>query len=429
MLRYIKLYQNNINKNILKLKFSTNISSENIKLRFRIWKDIWTYIRLKSKIIAIGGIILGSGFLWYNKDIFQPFDANAIILNAINNKSGLNEYEEIDNSALIKRPKLINDLKEIIYPTFSDHYAVIVGEIGCGKSTAIRQCIRECGDGIIYINCPAEPKLFSIKLAKTIGYETELDMKGGLRRFLSRITKKEVDFDKSKEPSATLFKIYRHLKNSAISFESKNNRPLVLVIDSVDMLAKEEPEFLKILQNMAKECADMGALRIVFAGDGTALTFLKSNSSWSRADPPYEIQEISNDEAVNYLVKYEVKKNIAEIAVNTITGGNFVSLQSFVVQHVKNNMSVDEICKQMDIALTKFMKVNHIPVNHEFFMKLVTNESIDMGTAVKIMNNETITILLNANILVEHVNNTYSFYDRHKMTFFKNIHNNVNIKK
>jgi len=38
----------------------------------------------------------------------------------------------------------------------------------------------------------------------------------------------------------------------------------VLVVDSVEELAKQDPAFLEVLQNFAKKCADKRSLRVFF---------------------------------------------------------------------------------------------------------------------------------------------------------------------
>lgn len=438
---YNKLNNINFNKtrkifnlNIKKFCSSSNSSPETTKVRFRIWKDIWSYFRMKNRIVAGIGIIFGGSFLFYNRDEFLSINPNKLILDAIENELGLNKYNKNDKSASVERLELKNDLKKIIRPNYSKQYAVIVGENGCGKSTAIRNCIREIDGkkGVIYINCPENAKLFSRELSKIIGYKTEMDIKSGFKRFLSGMTIEEKEPDMKEEPLATYNKIGEHLINSASEFRNKNDRPLVLVIDSADILAKNEPAFLGILQDFAKDDADAGNLRIVFvSSDGSVLPLLMSRSSWSRAEPPYEVGEISSKDAINYLVQNKVDEEIAKIAADTITGGNFSMLKKFIKQHVTNKMTINYIREQMDIKLNASLIDNNIPVNHKLFIELVRDGSIKQDKAIDFMNTDIINSLLKANILAVHVNGTYTFHDRYTQTFFKNALNEkqMNIEK
>ncbi len=137
-------------------------------------------------------------------------------------------------------------------------------------------------------------------------------------------------------------------------FKAKHDRPMVLVIDSADVLAKRNPDFFGLLQDFAKNCADRGTLRIVFiSSDGSALPLLMARSAWSRAEkPPFEIGEIADEEAVDFLVKRGVPAADAEKAVKDITGGLFASLNDFLSNH-KKGKSYEEIVKTLDETTKK----------------------------------------------------------------------------
>lgn len=86
---------------------------------------------------------------------------------------------------------------------------------------------------------------------------------------------------------------------------NKHDRPATLVIDDVQKLAREKPEFLLQLQEFAKKAADSGHLRVVFvSSDFTVLTLLQQKSDWSRCDDPLEVGEsdISEAAAVEHLL-------------------------------------------------------------------------------------------------------------------------------
>jgi hypothetical protein len=112
---------------------------------------------------------------------------------------------------------------------------------------------------------------------------------------------------------------------------------MVLVLDSVDILAKQIQEFLMFLQDFAKKKADKDNLRIVFiTSDGSALPLLISNSSWSRAEkPPFEVGEISDEDANDYLKKNGIDQDLAEKVVKNITSGLFVMIKDYVSNHRK----------------------------------------------------------------------------------------------
>lgn len=93
---------------------------------------------------------------------------------------------------------------------------------------------------------------------------------------------------------------------------AKHGRPMTLVIDDVQKLAREKPQFRLKLQEFAKDCADGGHLRVVLvSSDLTVLTFLQDNTSMYRCKRPLEVGEsdISAAAAVEYLLARLTKED------------------------------------------------------------------------------------------------------------------------
>jgi hypothetical protein len=87
----------------------------------------------------------------------------------------------------------------------------------------------------------------------------------------------------------------------------------VLVIDAADFVAKKNTKLFLDLQNFAKVCADMGMLRVVYvSSEGIVLPLLRASSSWSRALLPYEVQDIDDARAVDYLINRGMARPVAE---------------------------------------------------------------------------------------------------------------------
>lgn len=70
--------------------------------------------------------------------------------------------------------------------------------------------------------------------------------------------------EQEKEPYHTWNLLSKLLLKTAIEYKQKHKSPMVLVLDQVDRIAKKDTEFLGILQDFAKDCADKGTLIIVF---------------------------------------------------------------------------------------------------------------------------------------------------------------------
>lgn len=78
---------------------------------------------------------------------------------------------------------------------------------------------------------------------------------------------------KAKEPYSYAKDV---LKKRGAEYARKNERPLVVVIDNVNRLAKKNPQILEELQDFAKDTADRRTLRVVFvASEGNAPRFLE----------------------------------------------------------------------------------------------------------------------------------------------------------
>jgi Cdc6-like AAA superfamily ATPase len=67
------------------------------------------------------------------------------------------------------------------------------------------------------------------------------------------------------------------LREEALAYaRTHEGHPLVVVIDNINRLAKEDPKMLELLQDFAKNSADAGTIRIVFvASEGNAPGFLQ----------------------------------------------------------------------------------------------------------------------------------------------------------
>ncbi len=134
-------------------------------------------------------------------------------------------------------------------------------------------------------------------------------------------------------------KITGDLQEAAREYSKKYNRPLVLVIDNINILANEDPKTLKVLQMNAKSWSDEGLIRVVFvASEGSAPQFLQSkflnisnsndlgNSSWSRAATPIEVGDLTEAQSIEFLKKRGVDENIAK-DIYSVTGGRIRLLQ------------------------------------------------------------------------------------------------------
>jgi energy-coupling factor transporter ATP-binding protein EcfA2 len=407
--------------------FSAGEASET-RLRFKIWNDVKQIWKRSMIVKGVVAGVIGIGIPCYllfgagkKESLLPSFGSPEYAIIKAFEEGGGTIYSE-DVNANVERSTLHQELKKVLHPEKTRQYAVIVGENGTGKSTAVRQVLSslEFPKGSVYINCPADHKEFSRELFQIIRYDSERDIRGGIKRRVE-LTSNEEKAGVEQEPLATFRKFARSLLAAAETYKKTHKRPMVLVIDSADILAKEDPKFLYFLQNFAKDCADRGTLRIVFvSSDGSALPLLISQSSWSRAEAPFEIGEISDEDAVKFLCDRNVPEIIAREAVRCLTGGLFASLNTFVSNNEKGRKLEDIINEKNRKVDNSLLKLK-FPPTHELFRYLTIHKRIPSNEARREMNlsEEQIDALVKCNILATHPDETLTLHDRHVAVWLK----------
>jgi hypothetical protein len=332
-----------------------------------------------------------------------------------------------DAAAVVKRPDVEKKLKEFFYPTpngnLSASYVLIVGEHGTGKSTAVRRVVREREgiNGAIYVSVPDDISYFGGVVASAVGMpDITVDIKSGIIRRINQETKEMNDLPLSEEPSATWARASFVIQGAAIKFVNKHKRPAVLIIDGAERLAQKNPEFLAKLQRFAKDRTDEGSLRMVFvSSDGSVLEQLQSRSAWSRARDPFEVCDISDKEAVEFLKGQGVEQEKAEEAVRDITGGRFELLRKFVESWAANG--TESTRQELYDKIRKDLDAMKIDERHELFRTLVSQTSLKERPARLLLGDRadtTLRTLLDKNIISAHPNLTFTFHSRHVESFF-----------
>ena len=318
-----------------------------------------------------------------------------------------------DARATVPRPALVADLAALMRPGSTDHYALVVGESGTGKSTAVREAVRslQSPKGAIYFSAPELVASFSSDLARAVGYAPPFDP---LASVFSRL---------GGQPSANAGGIAwpllrRALEVAAARFYAKHARPAVLVIDAADFVAKKEPHFLLDLQNFAKVCADMGTLRVVFvSSEGVVLPLMRASSSWSRALAPYEVQDIGDAQAVGYLSNRGVARPVAEEAVRTVTGGRFALLLHVASAAAMKPLA--DIRKELDMTTDSTIMDLQLAPTHAFFRALITEGFVPSNSARAHLPVASLDALLGKNIIALHPDGAYTVHARHVESFLR----------
>jgi hypothetical protein len=333
-----------------------------------------------------------------------------------------------DAQALIARPAVEAGLLDVLRPKAVEKYAVVVGASGTGKSTAVRRVVRRLAEkpfaGLAYFSAPELVTDFSRDLAQILGYREPIEFGSTLRRlFVTRETKETSSAPPLRdEPRASWSRLSPLLKASALSFKAKHGKAPTLVLDAMDLVAKEDPAFFLQVQNFAKACADSGILRVVFVfSDGSALPLLLSSSAETRCDTDQicEISDISDPEAIKYVVdRFELPAKVAAELVTTITGGRFPLLQAYG----KSTRPLGEIRAQLDSRVLVDLKLLEVPLTHALLRALLAAQpkgGLKAEAVLELMPPGKVEGLLRRNILAAHPNGTYSLNNRRVVALVK----------
>jgi hypothetical protein len=156
------------------------------------------------------------------------------------------EAERDDCLCTVARPHVRSHLLKLLQPQ-SKLFSVIVGASGTGKSTAVRQAIREINassadvSGVHFFPASPHIKTFSTSLASSLGFREPVHLITMLRRYLSAPSQAEAAAQRAAEPAVSWELMEPVLLAAARRFKLKHGRPAVLVLDSADVLRRTLP--------------------------------------------------------------------------------------------------------------------------------------------------------------------------------------------
>ena len=331
------------------------------------------------------------------------------------------DFEFADRQGDVPRLALHGQLLALISPRFSPEakrYAAVVGASGSGKSTAVRKAVRAAGcpraKGAVYFLAPTGITSFSTALMRALDYREPFSLLTPFRSLVSMEIIEPPSQIALPQPVASWRLLAPMLEKAARRFTSRHGRPAVLVLDAMDLVAKKDPAFFLEVQDFAKQCADAGILRIVLVfSDGRALPLLQSNSALSRSMKPFEVGDISDEEAEQYLLGLGVSDKRAKALVKEVAGGRFPLLQ----EHALSGETVEDIVQQLHNKTREALKGARVPPCGPMFRALIERGCVKSGDAVDLLDAEKISALLGLNILAAHPNGTYTFHSRHVASF------------
>ena len=285
---------------------------------------------------------------------------------------------------------------------------------------AVRKAVRELArpKGAVYFLPPTLLTGFSPALANALGFYRPMRWVDRALRFFSGEAAQEAPArPAASEPHATWQTLEPFLIKAASLYVARHGVPAVLVLDDMDLVAKDDPAFFLKVQNLAKKCADMKIMRVVLVfSDGRALPLLQSSSAITRAGVIVEVGDVSDEEAVGWLVsQYKVEARRAAEMVDTVAGGRFPLLHLCGASSLPAAAICDGLDARTDVDLHRL----GVRPTHALFREMLLAPRIRARRAHQLMPEATVHALLSANILSAHPDRTYTFHDRHVERFFR----------
>jgi len=381
----------------------------------------WLPVPLRAALVAVAGLAAAQAYLGEAAVLgrmvaaFEEGGARAAPWAPVRHWD--DAFRAADADARVPRPALAAALAALLRPGATKQYALVVGESGTGKSTAVRDAVRALPwpKGALYFSAPVLLESFSSKLARAVGYAPPFDPLASVLS-LSRLGG-QAPFSRGAD-GVVWSELSGALQEASARFHAKHARPAVLVIDAADFVAKEDAAFFLKLQNFAKVCADAGSLRVVFvSSEGAALPLMRASSAWSRALPPYEVPDIDDPLAVDYLVDRGVARGVAEEAVRTLAGGRFSLL--IRMPSTATAASLAALRRTLDARTNVVLKGAGLDPAHALFRALLADGRVMEDAALDLAPAEALAALLRNNVLALHPDGAYTAHARHVESFLR----------
>jgi len=206
-----------------------------------------------------------------------------------------------------------------------------VGPTGTGKTSMVRKLCNKYPEGILYqevVNTNNFLKYLAKELGMKIASSNIFDIILGyfsstyiMYYSLPTNQKQALDF------------IIETLKPAALKFHAKYGTTPTMFIDGADLLAKYNKELFIELLIQAKALANEGMLTIVLvSSEGSVIPIVQKLSGVSRCNKFFEITDVKDEDAVDYLIKRGFSEKLSNMFVQ-YTGGRCIHLVNGGILH------------------------------------------------------------------------------------------------
>ena len=240
---------------------------------------------------------------------------------------------------MISREKTAEEIVELFFPKSDEDaskgdrhsFGLIIGPTGTGKTCLVTNLCNKFPKGVIYYEV-VEPKTFSVNLSKALSMKTAPSNIFDL--LLSYLSSDNFTYYRlSDDQEIALDTIFQVLKRAASKFQMTHGQIPTLFIDGADLLAKYGKELFGHLVAHAKAVANANILTVVFvSSEGSILPIVSSLSGISRCSKVFEIIDISDKTAIEFLISHGLPSQLSTKLVSYV-GGRFVYLLNIVDLH------------------------------------------------------------------------------------------------
>lgn len=269
------------------------------------WRQsISTLLKTGSFVSMLGGLV-GSAFYLAYTDYSRYHRMMATFSRGnILPPMAENAFETV----YFPRLALEQSLRRVLQPTFTNEYYLINGDIGTGKTRTIVELTRSliASDGTRSEGAPIyvlanQGTNFAETLAKAVNFR--FDEHISFRFFVNVLMR--IHSMPLRDEIQRLTRVLDAIEESAFIYMQSTGRPVVIVIDGVNTLARARSGSVVVerLQEKAKLWADANIVKLVLVNNDESMEdqLRQNQSSWARIETPITVDDLADDEAIAFL--------------------------------------------------------------------------------------------------------------------------------
>ncbi|CAI2186264.1 11898_t:CDS:2 [Funneliformis geosporum] len=358
---------------------NTGVRNAKESIKKGVKKDLSVWKIINGLIVIGTGIVVDLSFAhWYNRR------NERILFNAF--EHGSCPEPDVPREMMIYREDVIKKLRRIFEPK-STHssYHVVVGNHGTGKTTMVRECAKEVGKGVIYVDVPPVLNKFVENFANAIGFHEHCS-------FIELFRQKFLEISNSDA-----------FKRGAKNYKANNDgKPLMLILDNISKLSQKNVKMIEDLQDLTNSMLTSPVASLCL--------------------------DLTDEEILIYLCKLNIEEKDANQLIELL--GDWIKDLKIYGYWIKEGMTLKDkkIHKivfysiENDFHQAQIMKseVNHA-ISNVIVDELVKNEKIEYDEFIKLVNNKEIADkLIQANVFSYNLENNFvTFQSRTKEIFVK----------